>query len=893
MTAVKQAIVAALLVGLTAPAASGQPAADPGDPSIQAFLASLESTLSHADRAQWVALLSPNADRLSSIEFFDTAVGPGVTRAVVRERDRLPLDGALPGEGYRLLTDVFFESGSRGRISTWRIDVRRPRESNGDQPWRMLAFETIAGVDGLHRLTLDATRQYTARSLLITSVDLELRVPRADVFVIDTADGVTGLVVLGDGTMIFAPRPPEERGQVRLFAGSETIDTPFTAAYLRLNPLDFEQTIEPQLTPRPEVDARQLRRAQQIFDEEVGKSFSLDLRDLSRDDWSLLPQVGDFLAEIRTRRFDTLTFARAMNEPEDVSLFHRAKRRNIASYASEAKLAVRGRFYDEDDLAEYDVLHYDIDAAFAPDRSWIDGRARLTLKIKAFALGALTLKLADALTVSSITSPRLGRLMFLRVRNQNNVVVNLPMALPEGQELTLEVAYGGPVSAQAIDQESVDQGAQGRVLQPRADELPFVPPEPHWLLSNRSHWYPQSPVTDYATASIRFGVPLGYGVIASGVHSPDSPVVVAQASSGSPGRQVFVYEVRQPVRYLAAVVSRFERVDRAAIALDVESPRTTVTLAIEANRRQVDRGRDLMLIAAEILQFYARLIGQAPYDALTIAMVEHERPGGHSPGYFAVLNNPPPVTTYSYRHDPASFTGFPEFYVAHEIAHQWWGQAVGWKNYHEQWLSEGFAQYFAALYAQERRGEAAFRAVIQQFHRWAMDQSDQGAVYLGYRLGHIKGDSRVFRAIAYNKGAAVLHMLRRLVGDDAFFDGLRRYYHENLYRKAGTDDLRRAMEEASGRPLARFFERWVYASGLPRIRYQTRTEGDELVVRFEQTGEDIYDLPVTITLRYADRTTEHVVPITAAVVEHRLPVTGALRDVIVNDDRAALAEFFR
>ena len=150
-------------------------------------------------------------------------------------------------------------------------------------------------------------------------------------------------------------------------------------------------------------------------------------------------------------------------------------------------------------------------------------------------------------------------------------------------------------------------------------------------------------------------------------------------------------------------------------------------------------------------------------------MVEDQLPGGHAPGYFAMINNPPPVSPYNWRNDPAAFQGFPEFFLAHELAHQWFGQAVGWKNYHEQWLSEGFAQYFAALYAKERRGEGAFRDVLRQFRRWAMEDSDQGPIYLGYRLGHIKGESTVFRALVYNKGAAVLHMLRRLLGDEAFF----------------------------------------------------------------------------------------------------------------------------
>jgi aminopeptidase N len=277
---------------------------------------------------------------------------------------------------------------------------------------------------------------------------------------------------------------------------------------------------------------------------------------------------------------------------------------------------------------------------------------------------------------------------------------------------------------------------------------------------------------------------------------------------------------------------------------------------------------------------------------LTIAMVEHERPGGHSPAYFAVLNNPLPITPWAPRHDPAAFNNFPEFYLAHEIAHQWWGQAVGWKNYHEQWLSEGLAQYFAVLYAKERRGEETFRSVLRHLRRWAMDQADQGSIYLGYRLGHIKGDSRVFRAIVYNKGAAVLHMLRRLVGDDAFFRGLRRYYAENTFKKAGTEDLQRAMEAESGRSLERFFERWVYASGLPRVRYSITSTGEVATVRFEQIG-DVYDVPVTVSFTYADKTVEEVVSLSEAVVEKRFPLAGNLRNTEVNADAGALGHFER
>ena len=272
--------------------------------------------------------------------------------------------------------------------------------------------------------------------------------------------------------------------------------------------------------------------------------------------------------------------------------------------------------------------------------------------------------------------------------------------------------------------------------------------------------------------------------------------------------------------------------------------------------------------------------------------MEHDLPGGHSPGYFAVINNPLPSTPIVWRNDPAAFNGFPEFFLAHELAHQWWGQAVGWKNYHEQWLSEGFAQYFAALYAQKAHGDETFEDMLRQFRRWALAESEEGPVHLGYRLGHIRGEQKVFRALLYNKGAAVLHMLRRLVGDEVFFRGVRRFYHDRKFEKAGTDDLQRAFEAETGRSLARFFERWIYGAALPRLRYDTKIADGAVTVRFEQLGSLIFDVPVTVTVVYEDgRSTDHVVPVTAKAVERRIAVDGPVRSVEVNRDSAAIARF--
>jgi aminopeptidase N len=138
-----------------------------------------------------------------------------------------------------------------------------------------------------------------------------------------------------------------------------------------------------------------------------------------------------------------------------------------------------------------------------------------------------------------------------------------------------------------------------------------------------------------------------------------------------------------------------------------------------------------------------------------------------------------------------------------------------------------------------------------------------------------------------------MHMLRRLLGDDVFFTGLRRFYADSRFKKAGTVDLRRAMETASGQSLERFFQRWIFESGIPRLRYSTTVEGQQLVVRFEQVRaseeDQLYDVPVTVSMNYGEKNVEEVVAVTEAEVEKRFVLSGTLRNVEINVDSAALA----
>src|SRR5688572_7579540 len=231
------------------PASAGQvpvrAAMDAEELSLQAFLQSVETSISTMDRGRWLELLSASADRDQATSFFDAMVPQGITRVIVKERDRSALQGALPGEGYRLVVEVFIETGPRGRIATWRLDIRRPRGDDvGRQPWRILAQDRLASIEGLHRLALNPEKRFAARNLVLKAVDFELRLPAGDVFVSETPEGMTAMVLLGDGTMVFQPSPKEEKGQLRLFAGSDALETSFTSAFIRLNPFDLEQRLQ-------------------------------------------------------------------------------------------------------------------------------------------------------------------------------------------------------------------------------------------------------------------------------------------------------------------------------------------------------------------------------------------------------------------------------------------------------------------------------------------------------------------------------------------------------------------------------------------------------------------------------------------------------------------------
>jgi hypothetical protein len=875
-------LLLALVLSTPAAASAQTPAAS--NDGISQLLRNIEQTLLAGDVAAFRAMLLPGTVVTGTEEFVDAWVQFGGTRAIVQERVRLDTEKLPKGEGYDIYADVLLEYGRNGRVGTLLIQVRRLESA-----WRISGLNVLTTVAGLHRLALNTERQYTLNNFAMNAEDFELRVPTGIAFVAETNLGITAIVVLGRGTMTFSPAPEAEKGQVRIYSGADAHAGRFSALYLRAHPAEFDRLLDASVFKPAPIDQRELKRADEVFQENLMKSFGLDLGDLSRDKWSVVPTKGDLIAEMQEGR-SHLTYMRSITEAEDIRFFDRLRKRTIAMYSSREKLAQRGRGFTEDDQVDFDILHHDIEASFDPAREWIEGKSTMTLTPRRGPIASVTLSLAEPLVVRSVVSRRQGYLMALRVTGQEDIIVSLTEPLKPGQSLDLEVTYGGRLPAVVPEREALQTSSDVFGLQA----------EPSYTFTGRSGWYPQAKVTDYATATMVLRVPQVFSAIASGRMADGDPTLVRLEGQNGQWKE-YHFTATQPVRYLGWSTSRFVPVDNASFAIDESEGEPGSLTGVSYRNGDVNvvssialrrHARDLSNASAGVMNFYSSLLSDIPYQSFTLAFVESTQPGGHSPPYFATLSQPTPGMPISWRSDPAYFEGFPEFFLAHEAAHQWWGHAVGWKNYHEQWISEGFSQYFAALYAEHLKKASVFDSIIRQMARWTVDRSDQGPVYLGYRLGHIRNESRVFRALVYNKGALTLHMLRRLMGDDAFFRGLRRFYSTWRFRKAGTEEVKNAFEIEGGRNLERFFDRWIYGSSLPRVRFSYTTDRDAVTVKFEQIGE-VFDVPITVALEYAGSSSEVVVPVTEAVTTMRIPLAGQLRDIEANADGAAPVVFVK
>ncbi|HKR08311.1 MAG TPA: M1 family metallopeptidase [Gemmatimonadaceae bacterium] len=259
--------------------------------------------------------------------------------------------------------------------------------------------------------------------------------------------------------------------------------------------------------------------------------------------------------------------------------------------------------------------------------------------------------------------------------------------------------------------------------------------------------------------------------------------------------------------------------------------------------------------AGDIVEFFATLIAPFPYEKLA-HLQSRTRFGG--------MEN---ASAIFYADGFFRRNGVPEGIIAHETAHQWFGDAVTEKTWPHVWLSEGFATYFAALYTQHAHGDSAFRAEMSRLRSQIL--ADTVAVPKRPVIDSVETDLLALLNVnSYQKGGFVLHMLRTQLGDSAFFRGLRDYYTSHKHGNALTDDLRSALERASGKDLRGFFDQWLRRPGYPIVAVSWSADSTGAQINVAQSGQfGLFEFPLPIVAAMKDGTKLSLtIPVLAAQV---------------------------
>jgi len=242
-------------------------------------------------------------------------------------------------------------------------------------------------------------------------------------------------------------------------------------------------------------------------------------------------------------------------------------------------------------------------------------------------------------------------------------------------------------------------------------------------------------------------------------------------------------------------------------------------------------------VAVKPVSFYSSLIGSYPFEKL--ANVQ-------SKTIFGGLEN---AGCIFYSERSVTGNGRAESLIAHEVAHQWFGNSVTEADWHHIWLSEGFATYLEAVYEEKTYGVDKFEGIMKSARERVIRQFDRspGAVI----DTTITDLMKLLSAYTYQKGAWILHMLRHEIGDDLFWEGIRIFYQQYKGSNVLTCDFERIMEEVSGKNLSRFLTQWLYLKGQPDLKITaipSKKKGNTDIV-IEQKQEDLYSFPLQLLIK--------------------------------------------
>jgi aminopeptidase N len=482
--------------------------------------------------------------------------------------------------------------------------------------------------------------------------------------------------------------------------------------------------------------------------------------------------------------------------------------------------------YAQSTAPRFAVTNYAITAELFPSTHLLSANVRIDFVPRA-DLTTMSFELHSGLRVDSVKDASGKDCRFLQ--EGLNLSVDFLNPILQGKPASITVKYGGLLAS-----------AEGSPVENL--KLAYVGPEGSYLLYT-GRWFP---VSEYGVgrfaATMQITVPSEETVIASGK---------ASAPARAPGKVTYKYEYEQPSFPGTVIAGRYVVQPATAVGADI-------TLYMKPGHESF--AASYGETAAKIMAFYSDKFGPLANGHLAIAEIEDGAVGGYTAPGLVALASRGFSTPVNYR------------LLAHEISHQWWRCLVSPASRDDMFLDEGLATYSAAFYVQEAAGETAFEDLMQEVEVGALTHEEVVPIA---QSGHLHEFTPEYQSIVFQKGAMVFHMLRWIVGDEAFFKTLQAMVQQYAWKSISTDEFQKLVETASKQELTYFFAQWVSSTGVPQFKrtwavYRT-AKGYQVVGKIQQ-DLDLFRMPVEVRV-----ITEGTRP-----VNDRVDMVGTTADFTIN-----------
>lgn len=495
-----------------------------------------------------------------------------------------------------------------------------------------------------------------------------------------------------------------------------------------------------------------------------------------------------------------------------------------------------------------DMLHYDFEIKLFDHSDRIEGQSTFRFMAEQ-DMDTLVLDLVgkqeDGSGMEVVAASMVGhKLTFFHDKNRLSFHFKQPLQAHHVYELT--IAYSG----QPGDGLIISKNRHGsRTF--FADNWP-----------NRAHhWIPciDHP-GDKATSSFLVEAPKHYRVVANG------ELIEEKTLGDQRVRTRWASQVEMPTKVMVIGAARF--------AVQHLEHYTDVPLSSWVFPEEEEKGFKGFAVAAPVMAYFTDYIGPFPYAKLANVQSRTKYGGMENAG--AIFYN------------ERVFDRNADGLVAHEIAHQWFGDSVSESDWPHIWLSEGFATYFSWRYMAHQNGPQSMLSNLQRAQSRILRYAEKNPNKTVVRRENVLKD--YLGAYSYQKGAYVLHMLQQKVGEARFKDIIRTYYRRYRDGNADTARFQAIAEEISAQDLDVFFKQWLYKPGQPSLKLSWKNDIEHgLVLRCQQDGNHFFDLNLPVRIEGKGGTQNRTVHIQKADQTFTFPGIKA-KHIIVNPERTILMD---